>query len=240
MAAKPGQPDTLSAKAVCEQALALESRYGRLEPEPVIELALDNFFPEEQVATVSSFGADSAVLLHMISEIDNSLPVLFLDTRKRFGETIKYRDALITDLGLTDVRVVRPDRSALSKHDPSGNLHKSDPDGCCRICKVNPMAKSLEQFSAWFTGRKRFQSGSRKSLPVFEAVDARTRINPSALLTPADIESYLHTNNLRRHPLVAHGYLSIGCLPCTAPANLAAGLELAKSSVEYMSHPTAG
>ena len=160
----------------------------------------------------------------MISEIDNSLPVLFLDTRKRFGETVKYRDALITDLGLTDVRVVRPGRSALSKHDPSGNLHKSDPDGCCRIRKVKPMVKSLEQFSAWFTGRKRFQSGSRKSLPVFEAVDARTCINPLALLTPADIESYLYTNNLRRHPLVAYWYLSIGCLPCTAPANPEDGL----------------
>ena len=164
------------------------------------------------------------MLLHMISEIDNSLPVLFLDTRKRFGETVKYRDALITDLGLTDVWVVRPGRSALSKHDPSGNLHKSDPDGCCRIRKVKPMVKSLEQFSAWFTGRKRFQSGSRKSLPVFEAVDARTCINPLALLTPADIESYLYTNNLRRHPLVAYWYLSIGCLPCTAPANPEDGL----------------
>lgn len=217
MVANPRQPDWSSTDAVREQAAAMEDRYGWLDPELVIELVLDRFFPAEQVAAVSSFGADSAVLLHMIAGIDRSMPVLFLDTQKHFGETIEYRDALVSDLGLTDVRVVRPDPAMVDAADPDGGLHKTNPDTCCRIRKSDPMNRSLAPFSAWFTGRKRFQAGTRKSLAVFEAVDERMRINPLALLTSDDIKSYLYTNNLRRHPLVAHGYLSIGCQPCTTP-----------------------
>lgn len=217
MEANQKQPDQLSAQDLRDQAVALDRRYGRLEPELIIELALDRFFPSEPVAAVSSFGADSAVLLHMIAEIDRTLPVLFLDTQKHFDATIDYRDALVSDLGLTDVRVVKPDSRALTESDPDGELHKVNPDACCRIRKVDPMARELVPFSAWFTGRKRFQSGARKKLPVFEAVEQKIRINPLAMLTSADIGSYLYTNNLRRHPLVANGYLSIGCQPCTAP-----------------------
>ncbi len=217
MVANPKRPDISVTDAVREQATALESRYGWLDSETVIELALNRFFPAEQIAVVSSFGADSAVLLHMIAKIDRSLPVLFLDTQKHFAETVNYRDSLVSDLGLTDVQVVRPDPDMISAADPEGDLHKTNPDTCCRIRKTDPMAGALAPFSAWFTGRKRFQSGSRKSLAVFEAVDDRLRINPLALLTSDDIKSYLYTNDLRRHPLVAYGYLSIGCQPCTAP-----------------------
>ncbi len=207
-----------AAQAAIDQASALDSRYGRLESELIIELAIDRFFPE-QIATVSSFGADSAVLLHMISEIDPTLPVLFLDTGKHFAETIEFRDSLIGDLGLTDLRIISPDRAVIATDDPEGDLHTRDADACCAIRKVEPMNRAVEPYGAWFNGRKRFQSGTRKQLPVFEAIGHRIRINPLAHLTPLDIKSYLYTNELRKHPLVAKGYLSIGCQPCTAPVN---------------------
>jgi phosphoadenosine phosphosulfate reductase len=216
MAGNPGRPEAPDEDTAGEEAAALEARYGHLEPELLIELALDRFFPE-QIAAVSSFGADSAVLLHMIAEIDRTLPILFLDTGKHFVETIAYRDGLVRDLGLTDLRVVAPDPAALQRHDAGGDLHGRDADRCCAIRKVEPMRRAVAPFRAWFTGRKRFQSGSRAQLPVFEASQARVRINPLARWSAADIETYLAVHRLRRHPLVARGYPSIGCLPCTSP-----------------------
>lgn len=210
MAPNPKLPDA------GEQARALESRYGWLEPELVIELAAERFFPDE-IAAVSSFGADSAVLLHMIAAIDRSLPVLFLDTYKHFGATLDYRDALVTDLGLTNVIAVEPDPVALAARDPKGDLNRRNPDACCALRKVEPMNRAMAPYGAWFTGRKRYQASTRSQLAVFEESDGRIRINPLAHWTPADIEGYMYTNDLRRHPLVRHGYLSIGCQPCTSP-----------------------
>ncbi len=218
MAVNPRQPDGngTSSRAAEDEAAALEARYGWLEPETVIELAVDRFFPG-QIAAVSSFGADSAVLLHMIARIDRSLPVLFLDTGKHFDVTIDYRDALVSDLRLTSVVAVKPDAGTVASVDPAGDLHKTSPDACCHIRKVEPMARAVAPFGAWFTGRKRFQAATRQGLPTFEAAGERVRVNPLASWTVDDIKNYLYTNNLRRHPLVAYGYLSIGCQPCTSP-----------------------
>lgn len=211
MEAKPGLPDA------AVQAAALEARYGGLEPRQVIALALERFGAGE-VAAVSSFGADSAVLLHMIADIDAALPVVFLDTGKHFSETLDYRDLLAADLGLSDIRVVTPDETALARIDPQDDLHKSDTDGCCAVRKVEPMARGVAPFRAWFTGRKRFQTATRQTMPVFEAVGPRVRINPLARWGTAELAAYMRRHALRENPLVAYGYLSIGCFPCTEPA----------------------
>jgi phosphoadenosine phosphosulfate reductase len=171
----------------------------------------------EKIAAVSSFGADSAVLLHMIAQVDPNLPVLFLDTGKHFEETFAYRDALAADFGLTNIQVVAPEATALARVDPSGLLHRTDIDSCCEIRKVEPMARGVEPFQAWFTGRKRFQASTRSALPVFEAVGPRIRVNPLARWTTADQAEYMRAHALRENPLVAYGYLSIGCFPCTKP-----------------------
>jgi phosphoadenosine phosphosulfate reductase len=192
----------------------LELRFGGLTPQAIIGHALDRGFTGG-VAAVSSFGADSAVLLHMIARIDSSLPILFLDTGKHFGETLEYRDALAADLGLVDVRIIRPLPENLEHVDPDGLLHKTDADACCGIRKVEPMARAVEPFGAWFTGRKRFQASTRAALPVFEAVGPRIRINPLARWTTPDLTGYMRAHDLRENPLVAYGYLSIGCFPCT-------------------------
>ena len=199
-----------------EHADALEARFGGGSPQEIIQRALDENFTGG-LAAVSSFGADSAVLLNMIAEIDRSLPVIFLDTGKHFGETLEYRDALAADLGLSNVQVITPLQAMLERDDPDGNLHQRDTDACCGIRKVEPMARAVEPFGAWLTGRKRFQAATRGALPAFEAVGPRIRINPLARWTTSDLADYMRAHDLRENPLVAYGYLSIGCFPCTEP-----------------------
>ncbi|TWG91387.1 phosphoadenylylsulfate reductase (thioredoxin) [Mesorhizobium sp. J18] len=200
-----------------ETASSLEARYGRLEAEEIIDLSVSRFHRANGIAVISSFGADSAVLLHMISKVNSDLPVLFLDTGKHFGETLEYRDRLVEDLGLTNLRVVTPRPETLAELDRDGVLHRTDTDACCEIRKVEPMARAVAPFDAWLTGRKRHQSDTRAEMPVFEAVGRRIRINPLARWTTADQAAYMRANNLRENPLVAYGYLSIGCFPCTQP-----------------------
>ncbi|MEW9853588.1 phosphoadenylyl-sulfate reductase [Novosphingobium sp. M1R2S20] len=172
------------------------------------------------VAIVSSFGAESAVLLHLVSRVDPSVPVLFLETGKHFPETLAYRDALVARLGLKDLRNLTPDPEDLAKRDESGLRWSYDPDGCCEIRKVKPLAKALTQFDASITGRKAFQASTRSSLPRFEidTTDAqgRLKINPLIDWAPETIAAYIAEHDLPAHPLVAEGYPSIGCSPCTS------------------------
>ncbi len=201
---------------VRDEAASLQARYGGLEPELVIELCVDRLFAEE-IAVVSSFGSQSAVLLHMISEIDPTLPVQFLDTGKHFSATHDYRNSLIDLLGLKDICIVEPDPALLGAADPVGILFVQDADKCCGVRKVEPMARAIAPYRAWMTGRKRYQSETRAALPVFEAVGERVRINPLALWSAQDVDIYRHVHSLPDHPLTAKGYQSIGCQPCTRP-----------------------
>jgi phosphoadenosine phosphosulfate reductase len=212
MLAKPERLD--GAAEALSEAAALDALYGHLAPADIIARAVREDFAGD-IAAVSSFGADSAVLLHMISAIDRSLPVVFLDTGKHFGETLDYRDALVADFALRDVRIITPDEAALASVDPDGTLHQRDTDACCAVRKVEPMARGVAPYRAWFTGRKRFQSATRKALPVYESVGDRIRINPLARWTTSDLADYMRRHALRQNPLVAYGYLSIGCFPCT-------------------------
>ncbi len=172
-----------------------------------------------RIAVVSSFGAESAVLLHLIASADPSVPVLFLETGKHFPETLAYRDELAARLGLTDLRSLTPDPELLAGRDGAGLRWSYDPDGCCEIRKVQPLARALGTFDASFTGRKGFQSATRAGLATFEidTSDAagRLKINPLANWSSDQIASYFAASGLPAHPLVAQGYPSIGCSPCT-------------------------
>ncbi|RWK61568.1 phosphoadenylyl-sulfate reductase [Mesorhizobium sp.] len=168
------------------------------------------------IALVSSFGAESAVLLHMAASIDRSLPVITLDTGKLFSETIAYRAQLTALLGLTDLRVVTPQANVLRMLDGAGSLHRRDPDRCCQIRKVLPLETTLTGFKTWISGRKRYHGGLRADVPTLEETDGRLKIDPLARFTRQQIEAYLDRYNLPRHPLLEKGYLSIGCAPCTA------------------------
>jgi len=194
---------------------ALDRLFGRLAPGDLIATAARDLFPG-RVALVSSFGADSVALLHMAAEVDPAIPVLFLETGKHFSETLDYRDALVERLGLTNVVDLVPDGAELGAEDPEGDLHARDPDACCALRKVRPLYAALAGFDAWFTGRRRDQSFTRRAMPVFEADGPRTKINPLAAWSQEDVDSYIWRHELPRHPLVAEGYGSIGCAPCTS------------------------
>ena len=169
-----------------------------------------------RTAAVSSFGAESAVLLHMIAQIDRDVPVIFTNTQKMFGETLAYRDTLAETLGLTDLRVYRPDPRLLAEKDATGLRWSYDPDGCCAIRKVEPLQRALAPFDAWISGRKSFQAATRSELPAFEADGAHIKINPLSRWSAAELAAYATEHRLPRHPLVAQGYASIGCAPCTS------------------------
>lgn len=197
------------------EASALNAQYGDLGAPEVIALAAEELFPGS-IALVSSFGAESAVLLHLVAEVDRNLPVVFLDTGRLFAETFEYRTRLANRLGLTDVRSVSPDPERLAAEDPHRALWMTKPDLCCHIRKTEPLARALHGFDAWFTGRKRFQSSVRSRMSVFEADGERIKVNPLAHWSLENVEAYAVRHNLPVHPLVVKGYASIGCVPCTS------------------------
>jgi phosphoadenosine phosphosulfate reductase len=170
-----------------------------------------------RVAVVSSFGTESAVLLHLVAQADPATPVIFVDTLKMFRETLAYREQLIQHLGLTNNSVVTPDPAVLATKDESGLRWSYDPDGCCAIRKVEPLARAKVGLDSWISGRKAFQSVTRENLPRFEVEDGRLKINPLGDWGKDQLEAYFEEHELPRHPLEAQGFLSVGCQPCTSP-----------------------
>ena len=193
----------------------LDRALGTASPAEVIAAAL-HAVGRERLAVVSSFGTESAALLKVMADVDPAIPVIFLDTGWLFEETLAYRDTLIATLGLRDVRSIKPLEETLSREDPDRELWFSDPDACCRIRKVEPLARALAPFSAWINGRKRFQGGLRAAIPVVEQDGTRLKFNPFANVTREEIEAIYAAAKLPPHPLVASGFLSVGCMPCTS------------------------
>ncbi|WP_374413240.1 phosphoadenylyl-sulfate reductase [Novosphingobium colocasiae] len=172
------------------------------------------------VALVSSFGAESAVLLHLVAQVDPGVPVLFLETGKHFPETLAYRDRLVEQIGLTNLINLTPDAAELAAKDANGLRWSFDPDGCCDIRKVRPLEQALLRYDASFTGRKAFQASTRATLPRFEIdtsdAQGRLKINPLIDWNAERLAAYIAEHDLPPHPLVAQGYPSIGCMPCTS------------------------
>jgi phosphoadenosine phosphosulfate reductase len=199
---------------IAAEAASLNARYGDRDAKAVIEVAAEELF-HDRIALVSSFGSESAVLLHLVAEVDRNIPVIFLDTGKLFPETLAYRELLAERLGLTDMRSVSPDPARLGIKDKHGALWMTNPDLCCQIRKTEPLQRALAGMDAWFTGRKRFQNSVRAELKVFEPDGRRIKVNPLASWNGDDLKAYSARYALPEHPLVSKGYLSIGCVPCT-------------------------
>lgn len=201
---------------VPERVAHLNDRYKHHSATSVLERALVD--PQVgRIAMVSSFGAESVVLLHMVAIMDPTTPVLFIDTHMLFQETLDYQQSVAEELGLTDVRNISATKVALAAKDPDNTLHQVNTDACCDLRKTVPLENALGNFDSWITGRKRFQSGTRAALNFFEADgDSRIKVNPLAHWAPEDVKDYMLNNRLPRHPLVAQGYPSIGCAPCTS------------------------
>ncbi|TVV72477.1 phosphoadenylyl-sulfate reductase [Sphingomonas solaris] len=209
--------DTIDARPrfTAADVAALNARFAGVDTADMLRAVLTERLAGD-AAVVSSFGAESAVLLHLVGSIDPSVPVLLLDTLKLFPETLAYRDTLVARLGLTDLRSLQPDPAMLAARDETGLRWSYDPDGCCEIRKVIPLARALAGFDTSITGRKGFQASTRAGLPRFELEDGRMKMNPLASWTKADLDGYFLAHDLPRHPLEAQGYLSIGCAPCTS------------------------
>jgi phosphoadenosine phosphosulfate reductase len=197
-----------------ERARKLHERYAQLDGYELLRVMIEEEFPG-QIAVSSSFGSESVVVLDMVSRIDRATPIIFLDTGKLFDETLTYRERVISQLGLSEVRTVRPQENDLERWDTDGNLWQSDADSCCHIRRVLPLDQILHSFDAWITGRKGYHGKSRVSLETIEAVDGKVKINPLARWSRERVEATIDARALPRHPLVSRGYASIGCWPCT-------------------------
>lgn len=183
----------------------------------VLEYALTGF---GDTALVSSFGAESVVLLHMAAQINRDVPVLFIDTEMLFAETLEYQRDVAATLGLSNVQTIRAKRDVLFERDNENLLHLHDPDACCNLRKTEPLEHALKGFDTWISGRKRYQGGARAAMEFFELERPmgrlpRTKVNPLAHWDSSDLRAYIAAHNLPRHPLVAKGYPSVGCTPCT-------------------------
>lgn len=197
----------------------IHETYAGLEARELIAPLVRDF--KGRLAVVSSFGAESAVLLHMVAQVDKATPVIFLDTGKVFWETHAYRAKLVDLLGLTDVRIVTPDAADLAAQDADGTLHKSNADQCCHIRKTLPLERALAGIDVVVSGRKRYHGGERQNLTAVNFDGKRIKAEPLAAFTALDIDRYMKAHKLPAHPLTEIGYFSIGCEPCTQPGGSA-------------------
>ncbi len=207
------KPDPLK-----EKVAALNGRYKHHSAPAVLERAHND--PDVgKLTMVSSFGAESVALLHLVSMVDRNVPVIFVDTEMLFAETLEYQLEIAERLNLTNMQIIRASDATLNAEDPDGTLHQRDTDACCALRKTRPLQKALRGYDGWITGRKRFQAGTRAQLEFFEVEDftGRIKVNPLAYWAPEDVRAYMEENRLPKHPLVAKGYPSIGCAPCTSP-----------------------
>jgi phosphoadenosine phosphosulfate reductase len=214
--------DTMDVRPVWteDDVAALNARFAGVSTQDMLRELLTGELAG-RIALVSSFGTESAVLLHLVAQVDPDIPVIFTNTQKMFGETLAYRDELSERLGFTDLRVYRPDPRLLAAKDKTGLRWSYDPDGCCAIRKVEPLQRALKGFDAWISGRKGFQAGTRTALPLFELDrehenGPKLKLNPLAGWDKDQLNTYFEAHDLPHHPLEAEGYLSIGCSPCTS------------------------
>ena len=189
-------------------------KYSNLETNKLLKIMIkDVFF--KKIAVTSSFGAESAVILHLISKIDNNVPIIFLNTEKLFPETLKYLETIKKKLKLNNIKIFKPDPDYLKKYDVNNDLYKTNPNLCCHIRKVLPLRKSMKSYDAWINGRKRFHGSDRSKLKKIEMINGLIKINPLIDWSFKQIKNYMLSNNLPEHPLLSEGYKSIGCQPCT-------------------------
>lgn len=193
--------------------------YSDLTALPLLRVMIREEFAG-RIALISSFGADAALLLAMVAEVDPATPVLFLETEKHFPETLDYVRTLTRTLALSNVHWLKPDPALATRIDPKGDLWSIQPNRCCWLRKVEPLDRAVKELGleALITGRKRYQTSERAQLESIELDDKGIfRINPLAYYTKEQQKQESRARGLPEHPLVGKGYLSIGCAPCTKP-----------------------
>lgn len=166
--------------------------------------------------TSSSFQTHSIALLHILSEIDRSIPVYFLNTGYHFPETVAYRDQIGGLLGLNLVELYPETPKSMQKDSEGRLFFTSDPDYCCFLNKTQPMEKVMLEHDVWINGVRAQQSAVRQAMKVEQpAKHGILRFHPMLDWDSRRVYEYLAQHNLPSHPLDNEGYLSIGCEPCT-------------------------
>jgi phosphoadenosine phosphosulfate reductase len=167
---------------------------------------------------VTSSMADG-LLAHLASRAVPGVNVVFLDTGYHFAETIGTRDWVSGVLPISLVNVTAPQTVAEQDVQYGPELHQRDPDLCCSLRKVQPLAKALAGYAAWGSGVRRDESPTRAGTRVvdWDAKRGMVKVNPLAAWTDADVDAYIAEHQVPVNPLQEIGYASIGCAPCTRP-----------------------
>jgi len=201
---------------VAERDSALAAISAALEGEPAEEIA---------AWTASAFGANviiaasmqDVILPHLFAQLIPGVEVLFLQTGYHFPETLLTRDVAARDLAITVVEALPVQSVAEQDAQYGEKLHERDPNLCCFLRKVDPLARALEGRAAWVTGVRRVEAPTRAHAPIVSWDDKHdlVKVNPLVAWSDEDVEAYQAGHDLPRNPLVAQGYPSIGCAPCT-------------------------
>jgi phosphoadenosine phosphosulfate reductase len=203
-------------------------------PQDILQWAVERF--GQRFAVASSMG--DGVLAHMVAKIQPGARVLFLDTGYHFAETLGTADAVAATLPIELIRV-SPHLSIAEQDDAFGkDLFARDPDLCCAMRKVAPLAKALAPYVAWASGIRRDETTNRAHVGVVEwdAKHDMVKVNPLAAWTHDDVQRYIVDNDILVNPLISEGYGSIGCAPCTRQGEGRSGRWLGMPKVECGLH----
>ena len=208
-------------KAVTELSVtalaALNARFETASPREIVEWAVSHVAHDvthpstHRLALTVSFGGGGLVLAYLLSQIDRTIPVIFLDTGFHFPETLEFKQRIVEryDLNLVEMHPAS---------DP-GPLYETDPDQCCHIRKVEPMQRALQGYDVWISAVRRDQSDTRRAVDTLEyqLVNGRPvlKVYPLVRWSGKDVWRYLYEHDIPHHPLLDQGYTSIGCWPCT-------------------------
>ncbi len=208
VAVPPDQRDEYAALA--EQAA---KELDQSPAEDILAWAADTF--ERDLCVASSMG--DALMVHMVARALPGVSVLFVDTGYHFPETLGTRDS-VAAAHRVELLALTPRQTVAEQDSTFGpDLWSRDPDACCGLRKVEPLARGLEPFHAWVTGLRRDEAGTRRHVGVVEWDQKRSmvKVNPIATWSQAKTEAYMAENGVLVNPLADAGYPSIGCRPCT-------------------------
>ncbi len=182
-----------------------------------IEKQIENYQKDGlKLFVSSSFQTQSVPLLHIISLIDNTIPIYFINTGFLFPETHIFKNELKKDFNLNVVEISSPISKHLQKNEKGNFLFCNDPNKCCYLNKTLPLDLVLQNFDVWINGVRKDQNTNRSKLNIEENAPHNTlRYHPMLDWTAKMVWDYLKINELKKHPLENDGYISIGCKPCT-------------------------
>lgn len=198
----------------------ISDRFENAWPEEVLHWSLKTFGSD--VAMATGFGPSGIALMHMLSRVDSSATVFYLDTDLLFPETHDLKRRLAERFGLTFTRVHSGISLQEQARQESPDLWRSNPDRCCLIRKVLPLRRFLSTREAWITGIRRDQSPTRGTIGIvhWDEANGLVKINPLANWSEEQIWQYIDINDLPYNPLHDSGYPSLGCVPCTKPVDV--------------------